>query len=162
MTLQRMFWIAILWPLLPIVLWNRRKRIKKAKAKEKKRLAYERRKKKREAKVKVVMPCGKEVEAEPGEVIDLKYSGHLWMGKPIEALDDGHLWNIIQAIRRGTWKGGGECRIKYGLAQALKKESRRRGWKPEDAVTFEKRNKEWEENRDREILRRLEQGQSVY
>ncbi len=64
-----------------------------------------------------------------------------WMGKPLRKLDDGHLYNIVQAVKNGTWNSGGVANIGPGLGQALKIEYKRRGIDVEACL---KRNAKYE------------------
>jgi hypothetical protein len=43
----------------------------------------------------------------------------LWQGKPIHELDDKHLWNIIQAVKKKQWASGSPARFSLEMEQAL-------------------------------------------
>jgi len=126
----------ILLPLLPWVLWRRRK----------KRIAERGPvcRCKPHGDTFVVGDCEMHAESLPDPLPE-EPSGFEWQGRPIEALDDAHLWNILKAIERGFWKTyETPVRIKPDLEAALKKEGERRNWNGRDRIRFQQRNLAYE------------------
>ena len=71
-----------------------------------------------------------------------------WFNEPIVSLDDGHLFNIIEAMNRGTWlKTGNPVQITPDLRYALRKEAKKRKWKGKQKVGFRQRNLRFKELR---------------
>jgi len=73
----------------------------------------------------------------------------LWMGKPISKLDDGHLWNIIQAVETGQWASGAPAWFDAVTTTALADEYARRKifgvFSKKRVKKIKKHNKEYED-----------------
>ena len=119
--------------------------------------------------IKLVDHCGKVIgskqmvrRVDRGDVIDVTYflrdvdlyylnqeEPEMWGDSPIPSLDDGHLWNILQALKNGKWAKGWSVTFQPAIKKALLMEGKRRCFNDIDVQHFIERNDLWKEKRER-------------
>jgi len=76
----------------------------------------------------------------------------MWVEDYVNELKGRRLYNIIEAIKRGTWKTSGKkVEIAPGLKRALQAEWEKRAISAKKIAKYERKNKEWEQENCKHI-----------